>query len=174
MNWAACCGRCWCSCCCCCCCCCCCSFRYGCKAEATALLQEWVATVGSKAGLTAANTRLSSGCLGVPESRLEVGIHVLSLPCNPSCWATGLLHCTLYPHPAPFMLMLHMPCVVCHRLAAVGCMECGVMLTAACQQQCQGSSAYHYAPWPVGITQNHNIFSDREVAVTCNTAHHTQ
>lgn len=48
--------------------------RYGCKAEATALLQEWVATVGSKAGLTAANTRLSSGCLGVPESRLEMEV----------------------------------------------------------------------------------------------------
>uniref|UniRef100_A0A383VMF5 Uncharacterized protein n=1 Tax=Tetradesmus obliquus TaxID=3088 RepID=A0A383VMF5_TETOB len=48
--------------------------RYGCKTEATALLQEWVATVGSKAGLTAANTRLASGCLGVPESRLEMEV----------------------------------------------------------------------------------------------------
>ncbi|KAF6254691.1 hypothetical protein COO60DRAFT_292299 [Scenedesmus sp. NREL 46B-D3] len=48
--------------------------RYGCKTEATALLQEWVATVGSQAGITAANTRLSSGCLGVPESRLEMEV----------------------------------------------------------------------------------------------------
>lgn len=38
------------------------------------LLQEWVGTVGQQAGLTAQNTRLSSGCLGVPESRLEMEV----------------------------------------------------------------------------------------------------
>ncbi len=53
--------------------------RYGCKAEATALLQEWVSGVGSQAGLTAANTRLSSGALGVPESRLELEVTFSSL-----------------------------------------------------------------------------------------------
>lgn len=46
--------------------------RYGHKAEAIALMQEWVQTIGSKAGFTAANTRLSSGAVGAPESRLEV------------------------------------------------------------------------------------------------------
>ena len=46
--------------------------RYGCKQEATALLQEWVRDVGVVAGLSADNTRLSSGSIGVPESRLEV------------------------------------------------------------------------------------------------------
>lgn len=42
------------------------------KMDAVALLQEWVQGVGSKAGLTSANTRLSSGAVGIPESRLEV------------------------------------------------------------------------------------------------------
>jgi hypothetical protein len=46
--------------------------RYGCKQEATILMQEWVRDVGSQAGLSAANTRLSSGAIGVSESRLEV------------------------------------------------------------------------------------------------------
>lgn len=46
--------------------------RYGYKTEATALLQEWVRDVGSTAGATASNTRLSSGYVGAPESRLEV------------------------------------------------------------------------------------------------------
>lgn len=40
--------------------------------EATQLLQEWVRDCGSQAGLTAANTRISTGAVGVPESRLEV------------------------------------------------------------------------------------------------------
>ena len=48
--------------------------RYGCKSDATLLLQEWVRDVGSKAGLSAANTRLSSGSIGVPESRLELEV----------------------------------------------------------------------------------------------------
>jgi hypothetical protein len=50
--------------------------RYGSKLDATALLQEWVRDVGAAAGLTPANTRLASGALGVPESRLEVGTGV--------------------------------------------------------------------------------------------------
>lgn len=48
--------------------------RYGHKTEATGLLQEWVKEIGSTAGLTAGNTRLSSGSIGVPESRLEVSL----------------------------------------------------------------------------------------------------
>jgi hypothetical protein len=42
------------------------------KMDAVALLQEWVRDVGCKAGLTSSNTRLSSGAVGIPESRLEV------------------------------------------------------------------------------------------------------
>ena len=48
--------------------------RYGHKAEAVALMQEWVQVIGSRAGLTSANTRLSSGAVGAPESRVEVGL----------------------------------------------------------------------------------------------------
>eukprot|EP00879_Flechtneria_rotunda_P006265 GHRR01006585.1.p1 GENE.GHRR01006585.1~~GHRR01006585.1.p1 ORF type:complete len:243 (+),score=77.95 GHRR01006585.1:204-932(+) len=48
--------------------------RYGHKQEATALLEEWVQNVGSKAGLTPQNTRLSTGSIGVPESRLEMEV----------------------------------------------------------------------------------------------------
>ena len=42
------------------------------KLEALSLLQEWVASVGSQAGLTASNCSIFSGAVGVPESRLEV------------------------------------------------------------------------------------------------------
>ncbi|KXZ56234.1 hypothetical protein GPECTOR_1g203 [Gonium pectorale] len=40
----------------------------------TALLQEWVADVGVHAGLTVDNTRISSGSVGVAESRLELEV----------------------------------------------------------------------------------------------------
>ena len=46
--------------------------RYGVKVGAVALLQEWVRDIGSHAGLTAFNTQINSGSLGVPESRMEV------------------------------------------------------------------------------------------------------
>ena len=35
-------------------------------------VQEWVATIGSQAGLTSDNSGIFSGAIGVPESRLEV------------------------------------------------------------------------------------------------------
>jgi len=41
--------------------------------EALALVQDWIQNVGSAAGLTQENTCLSSGAVGAPESRLEVG-----------------------------------------------------------------------------------------------------
>jgi len=53
--------------------------RYGCKQDATSLLQEWVRDIGTKAGLDASNTRLSSGSIGVPESRLEVQFNLLMM-----------------------------------------------------------------------------------------------
>ncbi len=40
------------------------------------LLQEWVRDIGGQAGVTQFNARISSGAVGVPESRLEVG-HLL-------------------------------------------------------------------------------------------------
>lgn len=40
--------------------------------EATALLQRWLRDIGTTAGLYANNTKLSSGAIGSPESRLEV------------------------------------------------------------------------------------------------------
>lgn len=46
--------------------------EYGHKQTVTTLLQEWVSDVGARAGLTHTNTRLSSGSVGVAESRLEV------------------------------------------------------------------------------------------------------
>lgn len=54
--------------------------RYGRKGDAQALLQEWVRDVGSQAGLTQFNARISSGAVGVPESRLEVSIPCQLLP----------------------------------------------------------------------------------------------
>ena len=39
--------------------------------EAIALLQEWVLSIGSQAGLTEHNTTILSGAIGAPESRLE-------------------------------------------------------------------------------------------------------
>lgn len=45
--------------------------------EAIGLLQEWVQTIGSQAGLTANNTTILSGAVGAPESRLEAGYTAL-------------------------------------------------------------------------------------------------
>lgn len=42
------------------------------KLDAVELLQEWVADIGAQAGLTPFNATISSGAVGVPESRLEV------------------------------------------------------------------------------------------------------
>ncbi|GLC33189.1 hypothetical protein PLESTB_000361100 [Pleodorina starrii] len=53
--------------------------EYGHKQAVTALLQEWVADVGARAGLTHTNTRLSSGSVGVAESRLELEVTFPSL-----------------------------------------------------------------------------------------------
>lgn len=39
--------------------------------EAITLLEEWVQSVGSQAGLTGQNATILSGAVGVPESRLE-------------------------------------------------------------------------------------------------------
>ncbi|MEW5301959.1 MAG: hypothetical protein WDW38_008584 [Sanguina aurantia] len=50
--------------------------RYGQKSEATALLQEWVRDIGSLAGCNTENTRLSSGAIGAPESRLELEVNL--------------------------------------------------------------------------------------------------
>ncbi|GBF91479.1 hypothetical protein Rsub_04219 [Raphidocelis subcapitata] len=51
--------------------------RYGCKTETTALLVEWVQTVGAAAGIPSA--RVSAGSLGAPESRLELEIEFDSM-----------------------------------------------------------------------------------------------
>ncbi|GIL44656.1 hypothetical protein Vafri_2174 [Volvox africanus] len=53
--------------------------EYGHKQTVIALLQEWVAEVGSRAGLTHTNTRLSGGSVGVAESRLELEVTFSSL-----------------------------------------------------------------------------------------------
>lgn len=48
--------------------------KYGFKADATALLVEWVQSIGIAAGLDATNARLSAGAIGMPESRLELEV----------------------------------------------------------------------------------------------------
>ena len=40
--------------------------------EAISLVQDWIQSVGSLAGLTQENTNLLSGAVGAAESRLEV------------------------------------------------------------------------------------------------------
>ncbi|KAL3143443.1 hypothetical protein ABBQ38_002260 [Trebouxia sp. C0009 RCD-2024] len=54
--------------------------------EAIALLEEWVQSVGSQAGLTEQNTTIMSGAVGVPESRLELEIEVDSLTQLETFW----------------------------------------------------------------------------------------
>ena len=44
--------------------------------DAIALMQEWVESIGSQAGLNAQNTTILSGAIGAPESRLEVGLWI--------------------------------------------------------------------------------------------------
>jgi hypothetical protein len=63
--------------------------RYGCKTELTGLLLEWVKDVGSQAGLGPSNTRVSTGSVGTPESRLEVG-SLQPLAAGPSRVPLGL------------------------------------------------------------------------------------
>lgn len=75
--------------------------KYGVKMEALALLQEWVATIGSQAGLTDANAAIYSGAVGVPESRLEVS----------SCIHADHAH-LLLDHKLPDMRM-HAECMAC-------------------------------------------------------------
>lgn len=38
------------------------------------MLKEWVSTIGKNGGLSADNTTVLSGAIGVPESKIEVGI----------------------------------------------------------------------------------------------------
>ena len=64
--------------------------KYGTKMEGAALLQEWVETVGSRAepGLTRENTRIYSGSIGSPESRLELQVEFGSLEELERFWGT--------------------------------------------------------------------------------------
>lgn len=58
------------------------------KLEAVALLQEWTRDLGSAAGLTSANTRLFSGSVGVPESRLELEVEFQTLAELEAFWGS--------------------------------------------------------------------------------------
>lgn len=59
-------------------------------------MQEWVQTVGRSAGLTASNTRLSSGSLGVPESRMEMEVTFDSM----ADWEAFLSRIPFHEHKA--------------------------------------------------------------------------
>ena len=56
--------------------------------EAVALLQEWVQDIGSEAGLEPSNTAITSGSVGVPESRLELEVSFNSLDELEQFWAS--------------------------------------------------------------------------------------
>lgn len=53
--------------------------RYGCKQEATSLVQDWVREVGRTAGINSSNTRISTGAIGVAESKIELEVTFSSL-----------------------------------------------------------------------------------------------
>eukprot|EP00890_Picochlorum_soloecismus_P005463 jgi/Picsp_1/5918/NSC_03275-R1_hypothetical protein COCSUDRAFT_53450 [Coccomyxa subellipsoidea C-169] len=61
---------------------------YGSKVDAAVLLQDWVQTVGSKAGLTKDNTRINSGSIGSPESRLELEVEFETLTDLETFWGS--------------------------------------------------------------------------------------
>lgn len=61
---------------------------YGTKVAAAQLLQEWVEQIGSEAGLTAENTRINSGSIGSPESRLELEVEFGNLAELENFWAS--------------------------------------------------------------------------------------
>jgi len=48
--------------------------KFGQKAKATVAMREWMQTIGKRAGMNESNARLSSGAVGVAESRLEVRV----------------------------------------------------------------------------------------------------
>ena len=50
--------------------------------EAIALLEEWVQSIGSQAGLTRQNATILSGAVGVPESRLEARAISMTSSCH--------------------------------------------------------------------------------------------
>lgn len=54
--------------------------------EAIALLQEWVQSIGSVAGLNSSNVSILSGAVGVPEARLELEVCMESLADLESFW----------------------------------------------------------------------------------------
>lgn len=58
------------------------------KLDAVQLMQEWVRDVGSCAGLSAANARIHSGAVGVPESRLELEVEFASFAELEEFWAS--------------------------------------------------------------------------------------
>ncbi|KAI3430519.1 hypothetical protein D9Q98_005112 [Chlorella vulgaris] len=62
--------------------------RFGSKSDAVALLQEWVATVGSAAGLAPDNTTLTTGSIGAPESTLELEVSFDSLAALEQFWSS--------------------------------------------------------------------------------------
>ncbi|KAI7838971.1 hypothetical protein COHA_007257 [Chlorella ohadii] len=61
--------------------------RFGGKADAVQLLQEWVQEIGSEAGLTPSNTSLSTGSIGAPESTLELEVRFDSLADLEGFWS---------------------------------------------------------------------------------------
>eukprot|EP00466_Bigelowiella_natans_P021280 jgi/Bigna1/145449/aug1.99_g20157 len=62
--------------------------RYGSKYAAVELVQEWMRTIGAKAGLNDNNCRLLSGAVGVKESRLEMEVDMPSFAALETFWSS--------------------------------------------------------------------------------------
>jgi len=64
--------------------------RFGSRAEAAALLAEWIETVAAPAGLAPGSARLLAGAVGAPDGRLELELRLASLADLEGLW--GRLH----------------------------------------------------------------------------------
>ncbi|XZG70722.1 hypothetical protein ACTSKR_02355 [Chitinibacteraceae bacterium HSL-7] len=60
--------------------------RFGHKAEAVALMQQWLQDIGSQIGWSAANTRMLSGSVGAPESQIVSEVTIADLAELNAAW----------------------------------------------------------------------------------------
>lgn len=62
-------------------------FRFGSRAEAAALLAEWIATIALPAGLSPGCARVLAGAVGAPDGRLELELRLASISALEALWA---------------------------------------------------------------------------------------
>lgn len=63
-------------------------FRFGSRADAAALLAEWITTIAVPAGLPANSARVLAGAVGAPDGRLELELRLPSISALEGLWSS--------------------------------------------------------------------------------------